>query len=150
LIRAPTRSEPGSIHTRAATGASAHATLPLPHLLQLLELILGENRLHPLPLLPHRVLASLTALFHERHQLAAPYLSSLELRPHLLQLGHLFRPTPDGFLTESIEALDLTIRQLEALPRPHDRLHVLSRDFRSAHDHEHTQSDDAAGDLPHR
>jgi len=124
--------------------------LPLPHLLQRLELILGENRLHPLPLLLHRLPASLTALFHERHQLAALYLSSFELRPHLLQLGHLFRPALDGFPAESIEALDLTVRQLETLPRPHDRLDVLSRDLRSAHDRERTQSDDAAGDLPHR
>ena len=46
--------------------------------------------------------------------------------------------------------VDLTVRQLEALPRPHDRLDVLSRDLRSAHDRERTQSDDAAGDLPHR
>jgi len=124
--------------------------LPLPHLLQRLELILAQDRLHPLPLLLHRLLASLTALFHERHQLAALDLSCLELRPHLLQLGHLLRPALDGLPAEGIEALDLTVRQLEALPRPHDRLDVLSRDFRGAQDRERTQSDDAAGDLPHR
>jgi hypothetical protein len=63
------------------------------------------------------------------------------LRPQLFPLDHLGRPFLNSRSTKGVEALELIFRQLEALPRPHDCLDILSRHIGRAHHRQHDHGD---------
>jgi hypothetical protein len=82
--------------------------------------------------------------------LAPLNLAGIELRPQLLHLNHLSRALLHRFPSNILQALELIFRQLEPLPRPHDRLDVLSRDIGRTQDCQSTYGDQSSSDLAHR